>query len=42
MMIKRAIENLGAKRLAFGTDSILNTAEQSRKMREEIRVYDFR
>ena len=36
-MIKRAIENLGAERLAFGTDSIPNTAEQFREMREEFR-----
>ena len=37
MMIKSAIENLGAERLAFGTDSILNTAERFREMREEFR-----
>ncbi len=37
VMIKRAIENLGAERLAFGTDSILNTAERFRIMREQFR-----
>jgi predicted TIM-barrel fold metal-dependent hydrolase len=36
-MIKRVIRNLGAKRLAFGTDNILNTAEKFRQMREEFK-----
>jgi len=40
VMIKRAVNNLGAERLVFGTDSILNSAERFRKVREEFKKDD--